>query len=126
MKTNNDALLIALLLCFSWQLSAQIEGVSSEIIAKAGIVSTSASLDVYTDDPIYEGLEVAAFRFDQEGKCVYKMRLYPFYDVVATANEYYTYYNENGQIGRVSEMTIPVSEMTIQSPEFIRSFESNI
>lgn len=88
MKNTKPIYLTGLYLCFFFQLSAQIEGLDEGKIARQNIISCAASLDVSSDNPIYKGLEV----------CVYKRYLYPFYDVVATADEFFISYNLQGQI----------------------------
>jgi len=90
--------LFFLLLCIiSIDILAQTEA-KREIIKTNNITSAFAYLDMVSDDPQFENIEVQSFEYDEEGRNIKAKYVYPFYDVVTTSDEYLTTYDNNENI----------------------------
>ncbi len=111
---------IIFFLLFTLNSIAQIEGMSNIDIKENKILSSRAKLDVASDNPIYEGLVVREFIFDEQGNSISKKFLFPFYDVVATSDEYYFFYEKGNKTKELKiHKTVGVSD---QGKEFIALF----
>lgn len=112
---------LTLFLLNSINLFGQPEGLTSEKIKENNITKVVAYLDMESDDPQFENLEVRFFDFDNESRCIRKKFIYPFYDVVTTSNEYIETYNENGKL--TDRISIYRNEpLTKKDKEFIGLF----
>lgn len=102
-------------------LTAQLPGLSPQTIRDQQISAVIGRLDVASNDTLYEGLIVKTIRFDSLGRWVEQSTLHPFYDVVATANEYHRTYDEQGLLVRELKIykTVGISE---QGKEYIQLF----
>lgn len=90
--------LLILFLLNNINLFGQPEGLSKEKIKENNITKVVAYLDMESDDPQFENLEVRFFEFDEEARCIRKKYIYPFYDVVSTSNEYIESYDDYGNL----------------------------
>ena len=80
------------------QIFCQPQGLNPELVKSNGIKKATAVLDVESDDPEFENLEVQRFEFDETGRCVRAKYIYPFFDVVTTSEEYFFKFDERGNL----------------------------
>ncbi|MBO6515878.1 MAG: hypothetical protein JJ975_04935 [Bacteroidia bacterium] len=121
---SKHLLTLSLFLSITNTLSAQVREWSAEELRANGITQIKASLDLANDDSLYEGLEVANFQFDEKGRCIKEVTLYPFFDVVASTVAYERTYNELGDLVKQVRLEESVG-ISQQGKEYIALFGGN-
>lgn len=79
-------------------LIGQPAGLTPDKIQEYNIRKVRAVLDMESDDSRFENLEVYTFEFDREGRCIREENIFPFQDVVATSDEYFMTYDQQGNL----------------------------
>ncbi|MEM7102893.1 MAG: hypothetical protein AAF502_07185 [Bacteroidota bacterium] len=83
-----------------FSLQSQPEDIFSQSLIDNQLTKANAFLDLASDDPTFENLEVQWFEYNEKTGTIREKYLFPFYDVVTTSNEYIYSFDERKNITR--------------------------